>query len=117
VGQFAVAALSERRNSSRIQNRRSETAATKTKLTHYLIWVGVSAPHGGDSLRGFAGVRENPEADFRGFRTSIPFFCDLPEAVSQLHSLESLLLISGLQITEQLCNLLNDAAAKQLEVL
>jgi hypothetical protein len=35
VGQFAVAALSERRNSLRIQNRRSETAATKIKLTHY----------------------------------------------------------------------------------
>src|SRR5271157_6190042 len=35
VGQFAVAALSERRNSLRIQDRRSETAATKTKLTHY----------------------------------------------------------------------------------
>ena len=35
VGQFAVAALSERRNSLRIQDRRSETAATKIKLTHY----------------------------------------------------------------------------------
>src|SRR5208337_1980937 len=35
VGQFAVAALSERRNSLRIQDRRSETAATKRKLTHY----------------------------------------------------------------------------------
>jgi hypothetical protein len=35
VGQFAVAALSERRNSLRIQDRRPETAATKTKLTHY----------------------------------------------------------------------------------
>ena len=35
VGQFAVAALSERRNSFRIQDRRSETAATKMKLTHY----------------------------------------------------------------------------------
>ena len=35
VGQFAVAALSERRNSLRIQDRRSETAATKFKLTHY----------------------------------------------------------------------------------
>ena len=34
VGQLAVAALSERRNSLRIQDRRSETAATKTKLTH-----------------------------------------------------------------------------------
>ena len=33
VGQFAVAALSERRNSLRIQDRRSETAATKIKLT------------------------------------------------------------------------------------
>ena len=43
VGQFAVAALSERRNSLRIQDRRSETAATKIKLTHYqsnpLYWV------------------------------------------------------------------------------
>ena len=35
MGQFAVAALSERRNSLRTQNRRSETAATKIKLTHY----------------------------------------------------------------------------------
>jgi hypothetical protein len=35
VGQFAVAALSERRDSLRIQDRRSETAATKIKLTHY----------------------------------------------------------------------------------
>jgi hypothetical protein len=34
-GSFAVAALSERRNSLRIQDRRSETAATKIKLTHY----------------------------------------------------------------------------------
>ena len=35
VGQLAVAALSERRNWLRIQERRSETAATKFKLTHY----------------------------------------------------------------------------------
>ena len=35
VGQFAVAAVTERRNSLRIQDRRSETAATKIKLTHY----------------------------------------------------------------------------------
>ena len=35
MGQFAVAALSERRNSLRIQSRRSETAATRIKLTHY----------------------------------------------------------------------------------
>jgi hypothetical protein len=35
VSQFAVAAVSERRNSSRIQDRRSETTATKIKLTHY----------------------------------------------------------------------------------
>jgi ketosteroid isomerase-like protein len=35
VGQFDVAALSERRNSLRIQDRRSEAAATKIKLTHY----------------------------------------------------------------------------------
>ena len=35
MGQFAVAALSERRSSLRIQDRRSETAATKLKLTHY----------------------------------------------------------------------------------
>jgi outer membrane protein TolC len=35
VGQFAVAALSERRNRLRIQGRRSETAATRIKLTHY----------------------------------------------------------------------------------
>jgi len=32
---IAVAALSERRNSSRIHVRRSETAATKIELTHY----------------------------------------------------------------------------------
>jgi hypothetical protein len=82
-----------------------------------LIVGGVSAPDGSDSLHGFAGVRGKPQADFPGFRTSIPFFCDPPEAVPQLHSLESLLLISGLQITEQLCNLLNDAAAEQLKVL
>ena len=35
VGQFAVAALSERRNSLRIHDRRSETAATKIKLILY----------------------------------------------------------------------------------
>jgi len=35
LGQFAVAALSERRNPLRIQDRRSETAATKIKLTPY----------------------------------------------------------------------------------
>jgi hypothetical protein len=35
VGQFAVVALSERRNSLRIQDRRSETAATNIKLSHY----------------------------------------------------------------------------------
>jgi hypothetical protein len=35
VGQFAVAPLSERRNSLRIRGRRSETAATEFKLTYY----------------------------------------------------------------------------------
>jgi hypothetical protein len=46
VGQFAVAALSERRNSLRIQGRRSETAATKIKLTHYRRWRGLRvSPH------------------------------------------------------------------------
>ena len=34
-GVQAVAALSERRNSSRIQHRLSRTAATKIELTHY----------------------------------------------------------------------------------
>jgi hypothetical protein len=43
VGQFAVAALSERRNSLRTQDRRSETAATKTKLTHYLTLRSLEA--------------------------------------------------------------------------
>lgn len=35
AGQSAVAALSERRNSLRVQDRRSETAATRNKLTDY----------------------------------------------------------------------------------
>jgi len=35
VGEFVVAALSERRNPLRVQGRRSETAATRIKLTHY----------------------------------------------------------------------------------
>jgi hypothetical protein len=35
VSQFAVAALSERRKPLRIQERRSETAATEFKLRHY----------------------------------------------------------------------------------
>jgi len=35
VPQFAVAALSERRELSRFQDRRSETAATEFKLRHY----------------------------------------------------------------------------------
>ena len=35
VGQFAVAALSEHREPLRIQERRSETAATEFKLGHY----------------------------------------------------------------------------------
>ena len=35
VGRFA--ALSERRNSLRIQDRQSETAATKIKLAHYPV--------------------------------------------------------------------------------
>jgi hypothetical protein len=38
VGQFAVAAPSERPNSLRIQDRRSETTATKIELSHY-PWV------------------------------------------------------------------------------
>jgi hypothetical protein len=67
-------------------------------------------------MHGFAGVREKPQAGFPESRTSIPFFCDPPEALPQPHSLESLPLISGLQITEQLCSLLKGAAAEQLEV-
>jgi hypothetical protein len=43
VGRFAVAALSERRSSLRIQGRRSETAATRIKLTHYPNVSRVSA--------------------------------------------------------------------------
>jgi hypothetical protein len=35
MGQFDVAALSERRDSLRIKDRRSETADTKIGLTHY----------------------------------------------------------------------------------
>ena len=35
VGQLVVAALSEGRNSFRIKDRRSETAATRIKLTLY----------------------------------------------------------------------------------
>ena len=34
AGQSAVATLSERRNSLRVQDRRSETAATRNKLPH-----------------------------------------------------------------------------------
>jgi hypothetical protein len=38
VGQSVVAAVSERRNSSRMRDRRSETAATKINLTNYRFW-------------------------------------------------------------------------------
>jgi hypothetical protein len=44
VGQFAVAALSERRTSLRIQDRRSETAATRVKLTHNRPFTPIACP-------------------------------------------------------------------------
>ena len=57
VGQFAVAALSERRNSLRIQDRRSETAATKIKLTHYQREGGIHSPKPGEGWFGQAPGR------------------------------------------------------------
>ena len=58
VGQFAVAALSERRNSLRIQDRWSETAATKIKLTHYRNCV--VGPNEAEALRAGSQVRFGP---------------------------------------------------------
>jgi hypothetical protein len=42
VGQFAVAALSERRKFLRLQARRSETAATEAKLIQYRFFGRLS---------------------------------------------------------------------------
>ena len=48
MGQFAVAAVSERREPARTHERREETADTKTKLTCYHLapepkeWAGVA---------------------------------------------------------------------------
>jgi len=62
VGQFAVAALSERRNSLRIQDRRSETAATKIKLTHYQRKGGIHSPKPGEGWFGQPPGRLVPPA-------------------------------------------------------
>jgi hypothetical protein len=73
VGQSAVAALSERRNSLRIQDRRSETAATKIRLTHYRSFALLRMTANGLRMTGWVvgsdvgTVREPPLPDLLFF--------------------------------------------------
>ena len=75
LSQFAVAALSERRKSLRIQDRWSETAATKFRLRHYPPLPDNGADHFSlptkfrDTLTSCALMPSGPKGKGRVIRT------------------------------------------------